>query len=60
MQATPPFMSQAPRPYRLPSRTSAWLGSLVQRSRGSDETTSMWPLNSRLLPPPLPANRAAI
>ena len=59
MQATPPFMSQAPRPYRLPSRTSARFGSLVQRSRGSEGTTSMWPFRSRLRPPPDPANRAA-
>ena len=41
IDAIPPFMSQEPRPYSFPSRTSAANGGLVQLSRGSTETTSM-------------------
>ncbi len=52
--ATPPFMSQAPRPYSRPSRSAGVKGSLVQPSRGSTVTTSMWPLRSRVRPPPVP------
>ena len=40
--ASPPFMSQAPRPNTLPSRTTPANGSTVQSSPGS--TTSMWEL----------------
>src|SRR5665213_1948909 len=40
--ASPPFMSQAPRPQTLPSLTTPSKGSRVQPLPGS--TTSMWPL----------------
>src|SRR6202012_3882074 len=56
--ATPPFMSQAPRPYSRPSRTSGINGGLVQAPIGSAETTSMWPLNTRRRAPPAPGGGA--
>ena len=41
--ATDVFMSAAPRPNRLPSRSVGENGSLVQRSSGPGGTTSTWP-----------------
>ncbi len=58
MQATPPFMSHAPRPHTAPSRTTAVNGSLAQRSRGSTSTTSTCPLSSRVGPSPAAGKRA--
>ena len=37
------FMSQAPRPYSMPSRMTGTNGSLCQRSSGPVGTTSVWP-----------------
>ena len=39
-------------------RRRAANGSCAQRSRGSTETTSMWPFRSSVRPPPAPAKRA--
>ena len=47
---TPPFMSHEPRPYSLPSRTSARKGSEAHSSRGPVATASTCPLSSRLRP----------
>ncbi len=54
--AMPPFMSQAPRPYTLPSRTSPAKGSTDQPRPGA--TTSIWPLKWTQGPGPRPSKRA--
>ena len=53
--ATPPFMSQAPRPYIAPSRTSAPKGSVVQVAGSPIGTTSMWPDSTMRASPGTPA-----
>ena len=53
--AMPPFMSQAPRPYRWPSRTSPENASPVQVAGSPAGTTSTWPDSTRRKAPGRPA-----
>ena len=46
--ATPPFMSQAPRPQSSPSAISPENGSNRQRALSPGGTTSVWPAKARL------------
>ncbi|MNN60430.1 hypothetical protein D3C81_1756120 [compost metagenome] len=46
--AMPPFMSTAPRPYRMPSRVSPSNGAAVQAATSPVGTTSVWPAKQRL------------
>ena len=57
MAAMPPFMSQAPRPYRAPSRISPAHGSTVQVAGSPGGTTSRWPDRTILRPPTTPPRR---
>ena len=43
MEATPAFMSPAPRPYMRPPRMAGSKGGVVQRSAAPSGTTSIWP-----------------
>ena len=52
--ATPPFMSQAPRPYSAPSRISPPHGSTVQVAGSPGGTTSRWPDRMTRRPPGRP------
>ncbi len=56
IEATPPFMSTAPRPAMRPSATVAWKGSVRQWEAGPGGTTSIWPVSMSERPPPLPAS----
>src|SRR5271166_4799317 len=58
IEATPPFMSTAPRPCTKSSCTTGVNGSFVQCSRGPGGTTSMCPVSKRERPPPAPWSRA--